>query len=412
MRNNLSNEYRNIYLGILIIYISQSLDIIGSLLSFNFPVLRYSLIILGGLLYLFGIWSTNIFKVKTHYSKFIFALFLLWTIYIIIKGIPKLVDGAYNYINLKQFISGLYLIYVIPFIMFSEPNEYFIKKISVFSFRLSVIYLLFTIPFFNYFASDIVNKAEGYGGLFAVGASLLLLTLHYHSTRVKWIAWLTILVALLINSILARRNQVVYFGTIIFLTILINLFTESGLARRRRMYFLFGILVIFTIVFVFVLSNRGKFNNLIERTATGMESRSSQIEDFNMDLGANKKDLILGRGMFGSYKVTHTLNRFYEQRQGIENGYLQLILKGGLVYLLIIIIISIPAIYKGFFKSKNILCKAFAAIILTYFIDMIGFGVPTLTLKFIFIWVGIGVCYSNKMREYSDVYLKSVIGIK
>jgi hypothetical protein len=409
--NSSLKAYYHIYIGIIFIYISQSLDIVEALFKWNFPVFRYSFIMLGGLLYILGIWKTNIYKVKTHYSKIVFTLFLIWTIFIISKGIPNLVEGANNNINLKQFLSGLYLLYVFPLIVLSIPDVSFIKNISVFSFNLSLLYLILTIPLFNYFTSDIIHGGEGYGGLFAVGSSLLLLTLHYHSTKVKWVAWLTILLALLVNSILARRNQVVYFGSIVLFTILINLFTASGLARRRRIYFFLGILVIFLSIWGYVLSNRAKFDRLVEKTFTGMESRQSQIDDFRNDIGNNKTDLLFGRGVFGTFKVSDPLNKYNGQRQGIENGYLQHILKGGLVYLILILFISITAIYKGFFKSNNILCKAFAALILTYLIDMIGFGIPTMTLKFIFIWVGIGVCYSQEMRSYSDVYLKSVIGI-
>jgi hypothetical protein len=404
-------KYRYIFIGIVILYISQIIDIIGYILNFNLPMIRYALITGAAIFFVRGIILTAQIKGREFFTRYLLWGFLIWTIIIIARGFPILFKNENNYINLKQFLSGMYILYLIPLVMYSVPNLSFIKNLSKFSLRISVLYLLVTIPLFKYFTYDISNGGEGYGSLFAVGSSLLLLTLHYHSTKVKWIAWLTILLALLVNSILARRNQVVYFSSIIIFTILINLFATSRLARRRRIFFLLGILVVFLSIWFYIAENRGKFDKLVEKTLTGMESRQSQIEDFRDDVGHNNADLIFGRGIFGTFKIRDPLNKFNGQRPGIENGYLQHILKGGIVYLALIIFIAIPAIYKGFFKSKNILSKAFAALVLTYLIDMIGFGIPTMTLKFIFVWVGIAVCYSKEMRNYSDIDIRTSIGI-
>jgi len=43
---------------------------------------------------------------------------------------------------------------------------------------------------------------------------------------------------------------------------------------------------------------------------------------------------------------------------------------------------------------------------------MIGFGIPSLSLKYLLIWIGVSVCYSRQMRSYSDEYFKKAIGLK
>ena len=48
----------------------------------------------------------------------------------------------------------------------------------------------------------------------------------------------------------------------------------------------------------------------------------------------------------------------------IETGYLQIILKGGIISVLIIVLILVPAAFNGLFYSNNLLSKAAAVWIL------------------------------------------------
>jgi hypothetical protein len=165
-------------------------------------------------------------------------------------------------------------------------------------------------------------------------------------------------------------------------------------------------------LFVFIVFNLSRFSYLVERSKTGLESRQDYIDEFYDDFNAHPMDWITGRGVLGEF-TSHLweVSRESETRPGIESGYLDHILRGGYVYVFLLVFMSIPAIFMGFFSSKNILSKAFAAIILINLIDLVGFGIPSLTLKYLFIWIGMGVCYSKRMRSYSDDYLKKIVGI-
>ena len=77
------------------------------------------------------------------------------------------------------------------------------------------------------------------------------------------------------------------------------------------------------------------------------------------------KDWIIGRGINGEYFLSNVEeNQITNYRRNIETGYLQTILKGGLISLGLFIFIAIPALIKGLFYSKNILSKAAAIWIL------------------------------------------------
>jgi len=406
--------YSDIYKGIIFIYLYHLNEIINVIGKFNTPLIRYSIISIGTFYFLKGIIHTN-FQYKSFglLMKLISSLFLFWTIIIILRGFPQIIEGKFNYINLKLFISGQFFLFILPVIFIIEPDEFFLRKVLKFSYYITVIYLFFTLVLFRYFSSDSSHGAELYSMIFASSASLLLLTLSYHSLKVKWVTIITILIVLFLNAIFARRNQVTYYIAAIFFTVIVNIFTQSQFIRKRKISFIIGLILATVFVVIFAIFNTNKFQLLTEKVSTGMESREGIIDEFKNDVFSNSMDFAFGRGMNGVFKAGGlATNKEDGTRGGIENGFLNHILKGGWLYLGLLILISIPAIYLGFFRSNNILTKAFAAVILIYFIDMIGFGLPILALKYLNVWIGISVCLSKKFRNYSDEYLKSIVGIK
>jgi hypothetical protein len=345
--------------------------------------------------------------------KYAFILLFVLTLIMILRAMPVIWGGNNNYVDLKLFISGQLFVYLLPMIVFSEPSLYLLKKIFRFGYQLAVFYILITIIFWGYFTRDIYSGAESMGVLFAAGSSILLLTQAYHSSKVRRVTVITFILVLFMNILFARRNQVLYFSAIILFTILIHIFSDTKFAKRRKEAFILGFIVVSIFIGTYVYFSNSQFTLFYERTQTGMQSREDTINYFLYDYDNNPNDFIMGRGINGLiYNGTANAGSTTLERAGIENGYLLHLLKGGWVYLILLLLIAFPAIYFGFFRSKNILSKAFAAIVLTYLIDMIGFGVPTLTIKHLMIWIGISICYSAKIRSYSDEYLKSVVGLK
>ena len=415
MKKYFANDYNDIYKAILLMYLVNITNILTYSFNINLPLLRYFFAMTGVFYFLKGIYFTHRnLKLSSQSIRYSFYALVLVTFVMIARGMPVIWEGNEHYINLKLFISGQLFIYLIPFIVFVEPNIYLIKKIFRLSYLLSIIYLLITLPLYGYFTKDVSNDAEYFGVLFAAGSSIILLTLFYHSSKVRGVAIFTFLLVLFINLILARRNQVIYFSSIPFFFFLIHMLSKSSFVKKRKPTFILGFILASFLIFIYLYVSISKFTYFYEKTQTGLGSREYVIGKFFEDFDVHPNDYIYGRGINGVFiaGTTGGANTITGERELIENGYLQHILVGGWIYLGLILLISLRAMYLGFFKSRNILTKAFAAIILTYLFDMVGFALPALTLKHFMIWMGISVCYSAKIRNFSDEYLKSVVGLK
>jgi hypothetical protein len=122
------------------------------------------------------------------------------------------------------------------------------------------------------------------------------------------------------------------------------------------------------------------------------------------------KDWIIGRGINGEYFCPDIEEQqVTNYRNVIETGYLQVILKGGLISLGLLLLIALPAFIKGLFFSKNIFSKAAAIWIFWVLISMYPAVVNSFTLRYLLFWIAIGICYSENIRNMSDNSVKQFI---
>jgi len=137
------------------------------------------------------------------------------------------------------------------------------------------------------------------------------------------------------------------------------------------------------------------------------DTRSTVVDLFYMDM---EKDMTLGKGMNATYycPIGGGLSEDgldYEviyYRDVIENGYLQLVLSGGIIHVILFLLIGIPAAFMGILRSSNQFTKSCGAMILLWLVFMIGAGLPSLSLGYILVWIGIGVCYKKSIRDKTD----------
>lgn len=116
-----------------------------------------------------------------------------------------------------------------------------------------------------------------------------------------------------------------------------------------------------------------------------------------------KIDWLIGRGINGEYFCPDIdQDQITDYRSYIETGYLEFILKGGIIYLAIYLLILIPAVILGLFNSKNIFSKAAALWIVISFISIYPSTVNTFSLNYLLIWISVGICYSEKIRRLAD----------
>lgn len=135
-----------------------------------------------------------------------------------------------------------------------------------------------------------------------------------------------------------------------------------------------------------------KFEFLLERIDS--DTRSGVETDFFKDM-TTLSDWIFGRGMSGTYLSPTVAAIDKLHRTGIETGYLNLILHGGIFLLAPYVLLMSKAVYCGLFSSCNLLCKACAIYIAFHILFLYPNGTPYLSMEYLMLYLFIALCNSR-----------------
>lgn len=411
------NKYFN-YI-VLVITFYTILSAIEISFELNFPILRYLLISVGSF-FIFKLIDINeaLNKQYKYLSGiFLFILMLLF-IHSILLGITELFVPKRNYINLKTFIGNYAFLYSFTLLLFIKPNPIYWKYLLKYSY----ILLFLLIPFLVLNILPYLSREKSPEGVIrsfaGVSGFLLLLTI-YFKPKQKKIILSFFLVSILFMVFHARRNMVLYFGLFFIFYILTISFSSLTILKTTKTKNIINLFFLFFIGYLIFITTNPDFSLFIERAETGMESRDEIIEEFFLDVKPFSSDFYLGRGMYGNfYSKVLGFDEYGERdigggmRYGIENGYLQLILNFGFIFVTAFTLLSLIGFYKGFFKSNNLLAKACGVVLMVNLIDMIGFGVPEITFKYFLVWFSFPYCFSKDFRNLSDFQIKNLIFLK
>jgi hypothetical protein len=115
-------------------------------------------------------------------------------------------------------------------------------------------------------------------------------------------------------------------------------------------------------------------------------------------------DWIIGKGINGEYycpSIDELDTRGY--RTVVETGFLQIILKGGFGSLVLLLLILIPALFRGIAKGRNILSKASGIWILLWILFLYPTVGNTFAMNHILVWIAVGICFSPKILRMTDM---------
>ena len=150
-------------------------------------------------------------------------------------------------------------------------------------------------------------------------------------------------------------------------------------------------------------------NQKVERFVEAFweNTRTSESSNLFLDFLADFKltELVIGRGALGTYSVdwgSVDLGKAPKDRRNIECGYLQVILKGGLIALLGLLALAIPAAWLGLIQTRNWFTRSCALIILVRLIEMFLFGLPAAQVSYVTFWLAVGCCWSRSIRRMSE----------
>jgi hypothetical protein len=346
-------------------------------------------------------------RIDDKYLKNVFLLFCIWSAGVIGRGIKL------DYNSLKQLFfdpgTGL-MSYLVPLVVLFPRSVGTYKSVFNISIIFGLLYAVLAYIFFKEMRSydfyDIVSTTliENFA---ALSAPLLFLLITYKYHKVPSIILAAVVNILCIYFAIVRARRGLLF---------INLFTiaagivllVSSTKQKGLAIFLTICLVASVFVFYSAMSSSGGMFSVLQ--ARKDEDTRSNVEQ-SMRADMSNRDMLWGRGINGEYYCPGVMNAATGEytRNIIETGYLQIILKGGYIHLLLFALILIPAVFRGLFKSENLLVKGAALWILlwmVYLYPTVGTG---FSLYYIIVWLGVGLCYSEKIRNMRDDDIKAML---
>ena len=236
-------------------------------------------------------------------------------------------------------------------------------------------------------------------GIFDIGSTFLLMTAHISKKkRISYIIIFYFLIQFFLVSGFGRRGLLLEIVILFIFMIIMRLRSPFlKMADRMKIYFSGLLLILFSLTFGYILTSSYAFQRGMSKSGFE-ESRNVVFEGFFSDFGSTN-DWVFGRGLNGTVLRSVDSDTLFTE---IENGYLLILLKGGLLYLIPFLIVLLRASYLGFFRSSNDLVKALASLLVIHVIMMLYFNIPDYSSKYILIWISVSVCMTPKMRNYSN----------
>ena len=363
-----------------------------------------------GLIFIFvGFFNLIQFKIENVYLKITFTLYCTWLFTIIGRGL----EFPLNYNFAKDFIfggGGHGLTYFTPLILLFPRNFTFYKKVFDIIIIFGILYLLLDIIFINKLLSsgqDTISQGivENLSEI-SLPLGFILLTYIYHSNKRNLFAIGLILLTLLFTIIRARRGLIIITSSIIVSSYLLYFIKSKKKYLIIYLSILISALGALYASQVYKINNNRIFSFLAER---GKEDSRTGVELYFYD-DMKTKDWIIGKGINGEYFCPDmSEDQITNYRNVIETGYLQIILKGGIISLSLLLLIAIPACIKGIFFSKNILSKAGGIWIFLFITNLYPQNAVSFDLSYLLVWISIGICYSDKIRQMSDHNIRNQI---
>lgn len=315
---------------------------------------------------------------------------------------------------LAYFGSPLFLPNLIPFVILAFPRDY------EFDFRylwrvmwlLCILYMCYY-PFafwnmthYSWSMDQVAGTDWGdkgtYGdfitnstmGIAALAPVVIMVFFKRYLPTKYWICFLaSYMGSILIAAFLARRGGLAL--SVSFLVLAWIMYAMSDKETSKFEMILMAAIVVGIAFVLFTNMADSFFSTLVGRGDE--DSRSGVEESFYADM-KSQVDWIFGRGWFGRY-YDPIFNNF---RSSIETGYLALILRGGLLYLIPYVVTLGITAFTGYFKSNNLFCKSFAIMCLMQIISLYPYGWPAFNFFHLIIWLGVWACNDNSIRNMTD----------
>jgi O-antigen ligase len=300
---------------------------------------------------------------------------------------------------------------IILFLLMKEFEFTFIKLLMGLQYKLLFFAIFFELLFIAFFTD---NEFFGWYSqiqvIWTFELSFPLIFLICHLSEKKWINLLSIIYLILFLYITAnygRRGLTI--DHVLFIAAGVIIKSSSKYYKSKFLPYLVLIILILAAITPFILDGIGNlyiFERGLDQESLN-DSRQNVFDDFFEDFARNSS-WYLGRGMDGSFTRKDTV---FDSGTAdyIENGFLQIILKMGLLFLIPMIYLFFKGFYLSYFKSNNDFSRSIALLLVIYILGMIPFNVPDYSSKFLIIWIFLSMSFSKKIRQFSNLDIKNII---
>lgn len=361
---------------------------------------------LGFVMFVFGAVKNIEFKFDNFYLKTVFYIYILWLFITVLRGF----EIPFNFDFIKEFIFGGAnhgLIYFVPLVLLFPKKFPYYRKLFGVVFLFGMTYLILCALFIK----DLLSSGGNELGqtvvesitILSTPIGFLLLTFYYQSKRRNLLSVVIIIATLIFAVIRARRGLIFITSSIMISSVMVYFFHS-----KKKLFLLYFFSFIALIISLYAtnmykVTNNKLFSFLAER---GTEDTRTGVELYFYD-DMQQTDWIIGKGMTGKYFCPDIeIDQPTNYRYLIETGYLQIILKGGILSLVLLLMIVIPASIKGLLFSRNMLGKAAAIWIILFIIKLYPTHSVSFDLNYLLVWFSVGICYSPKVLRMTDKELK------
>lgn len=384
---------------------------------------------IASLICLYAIIGITICIIKRGAFKFPFFSFVgsLFCLYLFLDFVCVIVQSYFrgnliwgneilSFFSYHIVVNNYYLAFSLPFITLLDYRRF---KLSTFL-QLAIWVSIIGIVCFLFHTSDllsvILKKDEfpwkNYSDCFdSVAFCLFLLPLIKNKRKYLVVAVFGI-ITLLITLICARRGATLTIGIIFLFSAC--LYAKNISYKYISIYWLLIVGIVFGGFMIYHQQSNTLFKNMTQKGL--YNSREIVANYFEKDM-FNSSDIWFGRGLNGMYYcpqryVVDGKYEYVKYRYSIETGFYHLILKGGIIFAVLHVIILFSAVIKGLFFSRNMVVKAFALWILLSLIELYPFGWPSFSIKFLLVWIGACICYDKAFLIMSNEQICKVLQIR
>jgi len=252
------------------------------------------------------------------------------------------------------------------------------------------------------------SPIQSMGFIFAISKDMVFLpvifiTSIYQNKRNKRIAYIT-LFAFIINSIFSGQRANLGLILMIISFMIFEFYRQREVGMYKKIAVVFGILI-------FMMLFLSQLDKIIDKIENNEDAQTDTRTFLFVELFSDLKpyELIIGRGALGTYFSPYFE---YTQRHGLggdhpnriinEVGYLQMILKGGVIMLSLHLLILLPAAYLGIFASNNIITRMCGYYIVIFLLLWIINSYMIYSVEFLLLWMAAGSIIIGKNRKIKN----------